>query len=138
LARFSQNLKANQFSMKKYLLFLCVFIVLSSFITISFTGIINALKSGNASEVSKYFDNTIEMTLSENSTSYSKNQAQLVLHQFFSNNPVKDFKVIHESENTGSQYCIGNLTTTTGVFRTTIYMKQKGDKQLVQEMRFEK
>jgi len=124
--------------MKKYLLFLCVFIVLSSFITISFTGIINALKSGNASEVSKYFDNTIEMTLSENSTSYSKNQAQLVLHQFFSNNPVKDFKVIHESENTGSQYCIGNLTTTTGVFRTTIYMKQKGDKQLVQEMRFEK
>jgi uncharacterized protein DUF4783 len=117
---------------------LCVSIVMSSFITISFTGIINALKSGNASEVSKYLDNTIEMTLSENSKSYSKNQAQLVLSQFFNNNRVKDFKVIHESENAGSQYCIGNLTTTNGVFRTTIYMKQKGDKQLVQEMRFEK
>jgi hypothetical protein len=123
--------------MKKYLFFLCLFIVLTSF-TISFTGVANALKSGNAGEVSKYFDNTIEMSLSETSKSFSKNQAQLVLRQFFSNNPVKDFKVIHESENEGSQYCIGNLTTTNGVFRTTIYMKQKGDKQLVQEMRFEK
>ncbi|MGN6530643.1 MAG: DUF4783 domain-containing protein [Ginsengibacter sp.] len=124
--------------MKKYVLFLCIFIVLSSFITISFTEIINALKSGDASQVSKYFDSTIEMTLSETSKSYSKNQAQLVLRQFFSNNPVKDFKIVHESENAGSQYCIGNLITINGVYRATIYMKQKGDKQLVQEMRFEK
>jgi hypothetical protein len=124
--------------MKKYLLFLCLCIVLSSFITISFTQIASALKSGDASQVSKYLDNTVEITLRESTKSYSKNQAQLVLSQFFSNNPVKDFKLIHESENEGSEYCIGNLTTANGVFRTTIYMKQKGDKQLVQEMRFEK
>ena len=117
---------------------MCVYIVFSSFVTISFTEIINALKSGNSNEVSKYFDSPIELTLSESTKSYSKNQAQLVLRQFFSSNPVTDFKVIHESENAGSQYCIGNLTTTNGVFRTTIYMKQKGSKQLVQEMRFEK
>lgn len=117
---------------------MCLFIVFTSFITISFTEIINALKSGNAGEVSKYFDSTIEMTFSETTKSYSKNQAQLVLREFFSKNPVKDFKVIHESENAGSQYCIGNLSTQNGVFRTTIYMKQRGDKQLVQEMRFEK
>ena len=124
--------------MKKYLLFLCLCIVLSSFITISFTQIASALKSGDASQVSKYLDNTVEITLRESTKSYSKNQAELVLRQFFNSNPVKDFKVIHESENEGSQYCIGNLTTANGVFRTTIYMKQKGDKQLVQEMRFEK
>ncbi len=111
--------------------------VFTSF-TISFTPIINALKTGNANEVSKYLDNTVEITLIESSKQYSKNQAQLVLRQFFNNNPVKDFKIVHESENAGSQYCIGNLATTSGVFRTTIYMKQKGDKQLVQEMRFEK
>lgn len=124
--------------MKKYLLFLCVFIVFTSFITISFAEIVNALKSGDAGEVSKYLDNTVEITLPESTKSYSKNQAQLVLREFFSNNPVKDFKVVHESENIGSQYCIGNLTTAKGVYRTTIYMKQKGNKQLVQEMRFEK
>ena len=97
-----------------------------------------ALKSGNSAEVSKYFDNTVEITLPEKSNSYSKSQAELVLHDFFANNGVKDFEVLHKSDNAGSQYCIGNLQTNNGTFRTTIFMKQKGDKELVQELRFEK
>jgi antitoxin component YwqK of YwqJK toxin-antitoxin module len=124
--------------MKKYLLYLFVLIISSSFAVISFTQIVSAVKSGNATEVSKYFDNSVEITLPDKSNSYSKSQAQLVLQEFFKNNPVKDFKIIHQSENTGSEYCIGNLTTTNGVFRTTIFVKQKGQKDLVQELRFEK
>ena len=111
---------------------------LSSFIMISFTEIINAIKSGNSGEVAKYFDNTVEITLPEKSSSYSKSQAEIVLHDFFSVNSVKKFEVIHQSENSGSQYCIGNLTTNNGVFRTTIYMKQKGNEQVIQELRFER
>src|SRR6187551_4032625 len=123
--------------MKKYLLPLFILIIASSFITISFAEIISAIKSGKSEEVSKFFDNTVEITLPSKSSSYSKSQAALVLKEFFDANPVKNFQVIHKSENEGSQYCIGNLTTTKGVFRTTIYVKQKGDKQLVQELRFE-
>lgn len=124
--------------MKKCLLYLFVLFISSSFMVISFTEIIAALKSGSANQVSKYFDNTVEITLPEKSNSYSKSQAQLVLQEFFKNNPVKDFKVIHQSQNAGSEYCIGNLTTGTGVFRTTIFVKQKGQQELVQELRFEK
>jgi antitoxin component YwqK of YwqJK toxin-antitoxin module len=123
--------------MKKYLLYLFVLIISSSFTVISITPIVSAIKSGNAAEVSKYFDNSVEITLPDKSNSYSKSQAQLVLQEFFKNNPVKDFKIIHQSENEGSEYCIGNLTTTNGVFRTTIFVKQKGQKDLVQELRFE-
>ncbi|HXR83865.1 MAG TPA: DUF4783 domain-containing protein [Hanamia sp.] len=124
--------------MKKYLLYIFVLIISSSFTIVSFTQIISAIKSGNANEVSKFFDNTIEITLPDKSNSYSKSQAQLVLQEFFKNNPVKDFKTIHQSENAGSEYCIGNLTTINGVFRTTIFVKQKGQQELVQELRFEK
>jgi hypothetical protein len=124
--------------MKKYLLSLFVLVISSSFVAISFTQIVSAMKSGNATEVSKYFDNSVEITLPDKSNSYSKSQAQLVLQEFFKNNPVKDFKIIHQSENAGSEYCIGNLATTNGVFRTTIFVKQKGQKDLVQELRFEK
>ncbi|MEO7835050.1 MAG: DUF4783 domain-containing protein, partial [Ginsengibacter sp.] len=109
----------------------------SSFLTISFTEIISAIKSGKSDNVSKYFDSTVEITLPTKSSSYSKSQASFVLSDFFEENPVKGFQVIHKSENEGSQYCIGNLTTSNGVFRTTIYVKQKGDKQLIQELRFE-
>lgn len=124
--------------MKNFLLSLGTIALFSSFINISFVEIINAVKSGNAAEVAKYFDNTVEITLPEKSNSYSKKQAQLVLQDFFTKNGVKNFEVIHQSESSGSQYCIGNLTTNNGIFRTTIYMKQKGNKQFVQELRFEK
>jgi len=123
--------------MKKYVLSLFILIISSSFITISLAEIISAIKSGKSEEVAKYFDTTVEITLPSKSNSYSKSQAALVLNEFFDANPIKNFQVIHKSENEGSQYCIGNLTTINGVFRTTIYVKQKGDKQLVQELRFE-
>ncbi|MEO6220937.1 MAG: DUF4783 domain-containing protein [Ginsengibacter sp.] len=124
--------------MKNFLLSFLVVLLMSSFILLPFTEIIKAIKSGKASEVSKFFDNSVEITFPGKSNSYSKSQAQLVLHDFFSNNPVKNFEIIHKSDNESSQYCIGNLETTNGVFRTTIYLKQKGEKQVVQELRFEK
>jgi antitoxin component YwqK of YwqJK toxin-antitoxin module len=124
--------------MKKLLLSAIIITASSSFTYISFTEVINAIKSGNAAEVAKYFDNTVEITLPGKSSSFSKRQAELVLRDFFSQNPIKNFQVIHQSEKAGSQYCIGNLTTATGVFRTTIYIKQSGNKELIQELRFEK
>ena len=123
--------------MKKLLLFIFI-ISLCSFSYISFTEVINAFKSGNSSEVAQYLDNSVEITLSHKSKSYSKNQASLVLRDFFNENPVKNFEVIHQSENESSAYCIGTLITTNGSFRTTIYMKQAGSKQLIQELRFQK
>jgi hypothetical protein len=124
--------------MKKLLFFLAIFISVCSFISPSFTEVVKAIKSGNSAEVSKYFDNTVEISLPDKSNSYSKSQAELVLHDFFATNGVKDFEVLHKSDTPGSQYCIGNLQTNNGTFRTTIFMKQKGDKALVQELRFEK
>jgi hypothetical protein len=124
--------------MKKILLSALIVTAFSSFTYISFTEVINAIKSGNAAEVAKYFDNTVELTLPDKSSSYSKRQAELVLRDFFSQNPVKNFQVLHQSEKAGSEYCIGTLTTANGTFRTTIYMKQEGSKQLIQELRFEK
>lgn len=112
--------------------------LLSSFVIISFTEVISAIKSGNSAEVAKYFDTTVNINLPEKSGSYSKTQAELVLRDFFNTNSVKNFEVIHKSENSGSQYCIGTLTTNNGLFRTTIYMKQKGEKQLIQELSFER
>ncbi len=94
------------------------------------------MKSGNATEVAKYFDATVEITFSDKSNSYSKQKAEQVLLDFFTKNPVSNFDVIHQSKNGDSQYCIGNLVTKNGTFRTTIYVKQYGDRQLIQELRF--
>jgi hypothetical protein len=124
--------------MKRFLLISSVFAFLMSFTILSgINEVIGDLKAGNSSEIAKYFDNTVEITLPEKSNSYSKSQGELILRDFFNTNAVKGFTIIHQGENAGSQYCIGTLITKSGSFRTTIYMKQKGDKQIVQEIRFE-
>jgi len=124
--------------MKKILLSLLLFVTVCSFMSISFDEVVKAIKSGDAAQLSKYLDNTVEITLPEKSNSYSKSQAGLVLRDFFATNAVKDFEILHKSDNGTSQYCIGNLKTANGIFRTTIFMKQSGDKELLQELRFEK
>lgn len=99
--------------------------------------VISAVRSGNSGLVAKYFDSNVEISMPDKSNSYSKSQAELVLKDFFLTNPVKGFAVIHKGENAGSQYCIGTLQTRNGAYRTTIFMKQKGDGQVLQELRFE-
>ncbi|MDB5222936.1 MAG: hypothetical protein JWN83_1603 [Chitinophagaceae bacterium] len=124
--------------MKKFLKYgLIAFVFcLSSFVSVD--EVISAIKSGSASQLSKFFDNTIEITLTDKSNTYSKSQAELVLKDFFDNNIVKGFELVHKGDNPNAQFLIGTLNTKNGEYRTTIYMKQKGDKQLLQELRFEK
>ena len=124
--------------MKRIFTFLSLAFMLSSFAFFaSIDDVVNAFKSGNSAQVAKFFDNTVEITMPDKSNSYSKGQAEMVLKDFFSTNTVKGFEVVHKGENAGSQYCIGTLITKNGSFRTTIYMKQKADKQVLQEITFE-
>ncbi len=124
--------------MKKFLKYgLVLFLFfLSSFVSVD--EVVSAIKNGNASQLSKYFDNTVEITVTDKSNTYSKSQAELVLKDFFNNNIVKNFDIVHKGDNTGAQFIIGTLNTKNGEYRTTIYMKKNGDRQLLQELRFEK
>ena len=124
--------------MKRIFTLFAVLAIVSSFSPFSgIDEIIIALKAGNSTEIAKYFDNTVEITLPDKSNSYSKSQAEVVLRDFFSNNPVKGFEILHKGENGGSQYCIGKLVTKNASYRTTVFMKQKGSGQTLQEIRFE-
>jgi Domain of unknown function (DUF4783) len=98
--------------------------------------VINALKSGNAQELSKYIDDNIGVSLPDKEDNYSKAQAVMVLKDFFNNNGVTGFEVQFKGENGGGQYCIGNLKTKSGVYRTTVFMKTKDGKQVIKEIRF--
>jgi len=125
--------------MKKIFTILAAFVALSSFIIITgLNDVVNAIKSGNAASVSKYFDNTVEITVNGKSSNYSKTQGEVVLRDFFANNAVKSFTVLHQGQSGGSEFCIGTLVTSNGNFRTTLNLKQKGDKQTLQEIKFEK
>ncbi|MFT3749259.1 MAG: DUF4783 domain-containing protein [Agriterribacter sp.] len=96
-----------------------------------------AMNAGNAGQLAKYFDGRVDITLQQKTNSYSRNQAEVVLKDFFDGNGIKGFKVLHKGANNGSEFCIGNLQTRNGVFRTTIFMKARTEHQVLQEIRFE-
>ncbi|PVD51628.1 hypothetical protein DC498_14505 [Terrimonas sp.] len=96
-----------------------------------------AMNTGNAGKLAKYFDGRVDITLQQKTNSYSRSQAEMVLKDFFEGNGVKSFKVLHKGSHNGSEFCIGNLQTKNGVYRTTIFMKARTEQQVLQEIRFE-
>jgi len=99
--------------------------------------VIASLKSGNASGLTKYFDTYVDITIADKNNNYSKSQGELVLKDFFFVNQVKGFEIKHQGNNDNGDYCIGTLLTKTGSFRTTVYMRVKGNKQVIQDIRIQ-
>ena len=99
--------------------------------------VVGYLKSGNATELSKYFDDYVQLTLPGESDSYSKAQAIQIVKDFFTNNEVKNFELKHKGEAPSGHYCIGTLQTATGNYRTNVFLKTKNNKEVLREIRFQ-
>lgn len=99
--------------------------------------IVAALKTGSADKMAKYFDSMVDVSIPGKSNTFSKGQAEMVLKDFFALNRVRSFEVQHSGSNPSSNFIIGTLTTNGGTYRTTVYMRSRGDKQLMQGIEFE-
>ena len=99
--------------------------------------IVGALKAGNATQLSRYFDIREDITLPNKSDNYSRAQAEMIIRDFFSYNNVRSFEMKYKGENNGSKYCIGTLKTKNGNYRTKLFMKQRDAKQVLQEIAFQ-
>lgn len=98
-----------------------------------------SVKTGNAANVAKFFSASIDMKILDKEDVYSKAQAELVLKDFFTKNPVKSFAVMHKgTSKTGDQFAIGTYETTSGKkFRTYFLFKKEGAGLTIQQLRFE-
>lgn len=100
--------------------------------------IISAIKSGNAKDLAKYFNQNIELVILNEEDVYSKAQAELIIKDFFSKNPPSDFVILHQGGKEGARYAIGSLKSSNGNFRVYFLLKIKTDQPYIQQMRIEK
>lgn len=100
----------------------------------------NAIRSGNAEEISRYFNTNVDLTIGNQEEVYSKVQAEQILKDFFVKNTPRSFTLIHQGlSKEGAKYAIGNLTTQQGNnFRIYFFIKQSSRNEYIQELRFEK
>lgn len=100
-------------------------------------GIQTALKSGNSTELAKFFNTNVEMTVINKEDVYSKSQAEIILKDFFANNSPTDFKMMHKGGKDGAKYAIGNLITSTKTFRVYFLVKSNNKTPYIQQLRIE-
>jgi hypothetical protein len=100
-------------------------------------GIAIAIKAGNAAELSKYMNSTIELLLLDKEDFYKKNIAETILKDFFNEYPTKDFTIRHQGAKNDAQYAIGNLRTEKGDFRVYFLLKKVDEDLLIHQIRIE-
>jgi hypothetical protein len=100
-------------------------------------GISIAIKSGNAAELSKYMNSTVELLLLEKEDFYKKVVAETILKDFFDSYHTKDFVIRHQGARNDAQYAIGNLETEKGSFRVYILLKKVDQELLIHIIRIE-
>lgn len=97
-----------------------------------------ALKAGNSKDIAKHFGATVNLKIINQEDIYSKNQAEMILKDFFAKNPVKNYTAKHNgTSKNGAQYTIGTLHTANGNFRTYYFIKKNPDGVQIQEFRIE-
>jgi hypothetical protein len=100
-------------------------------------GIAIAFKAGNSSELSKFFNQTVQITLLDKEDFYKKNVAEAILKDFFTSYPTKDFIIRHQGAKNDAQYGIGDLVTEKGTYRVYFLLKKVGNDLLIHQIRIE-
>ena len=106
----------------------------------SLSNITKALGEGNTIELSSYFGENVEISILNQENTYSKDKASQIIENFFKSYQPRTFSQVHAgvSKNQNTQFCIGNLTTSNGVFRVYIFLKVESDKNVISELKFDK
>jgi len=99
--------------------------------------IVNALKQGNATRFTSYFDNFIDLKLPEKDEikNVGKTQAGITVKSFFDDYNIKGFDVTSQREMGGTMYITGKLQGASKAFNITLLMKVRGDKLSIITMR---
>jgi membrane-associated protease RseP (regulator of RpoE activity) len=64
--------------------------------------VVAAIQLGSSSELAKFFNPSIALNINGQQGDYSKNQAEIILKDFFKKNPPQGFALVFKNENTTS------------------------------------
>ena len=98
-----------------------------------------SFKAGNAKEVSKYFNDIVEIIIDGEKGSYSKTQGEFILKDFFRKYPPSDYQKVHQgSSKEGLTFTIGKYIYSGGSYRVYILIKQFRGNYLIDTVDFSK
>jgi len=96
-----------------------------------------ALKTGSSRELSKNFNDIIELSIDGEKSSYSKQHAEILLKEFFKKHPPSGFEYVHQGvSKEGLKYAIGNYSFEGGVYRVYMLIKRFNGNYMIDTLEF--
>lgn len=93
------------------------------------------IQNANTADLATMFNSSIELVTPGTSGVHSKEQAKMVLDNFFKNNQPVKAVVTHETNGTTNSMIVINLITKTGNFRISISGTNKGGAFIINEFK---
>lgn len=99
-----------------------------------------AIGAGNAGNVARYFGAFVDMNINGTQSTYSQNQGEMVLRNFFEKNKAERFDAQRSTmENYGKNgFTIGTLKANTGTYKVYFRVREKDNSLQLQELRIER
>ena len=98
-----------------------------------------ALQKGDAAAIGTCLVSSVDLTILDDEDMYPADQVVTKLVRFFAQNKPSSFEVKHEgTSKLDDHFRIGDLTTTTGVYRVTYFMKKGKGGMKLKQLRIEK
>jgi len=97
--------------------------------------IANAIQTANTVELSLMFNSSIELVTPASSGVNTKDQAKIVLDNFFKNHPPVKATVTHETNGTTNSMIVISLVTKNGTFRISVSGTYKAGTFLINEFK---
>lgn len=99
----------------------------------------DAVKAGDARELAKYFNTSIDLNLEGEVSTYSKAQAEFVLRDFFKKHSPTDFSIVHTGSSKGGlQFAIGKYQCGSDSYNVLMRVREVEKAYLIHEMSFTK
>ena len=101
--------------------------------------VVYALRNNKVHEITRNFDNFVPISINNSASNYSRNQAEIIIKDFFEKNPVKDFTVMDTgTPNANTRSMIATFSSGNGRYTLYLLMKIKDNGYVVREIRISK
>lgn len=130
--------------MKKLLIAAAVILFSSSFIDAQnkdqdvFTPIGKYINAGDYEKLSAWFADNIELDILGAINNCTRNQAKLIMKNFFNNHTPKKFSIIHKSGKSPMKYAVGKLDAGGENFRIILYVKSTETDNYIEQIKVER
>lgn len=127
--------------MKKYLLLALACLFCSNAVSAQGSGadifapICKYMEQGECEKLSAWFADNLELDILGAVNNCSRNQAKLIMRNFFANFTPKHIDIIHRSGSAPMKYAVGTLDAGGEKFRIILYVKADGGKSYVEQLK---